>query len=247
MRYLLKQLVQQYLRLLTKIVIWRHQPIIIAVTGISNKTTTKMAIVERLRRLGIEARANPRSFNTEIGLPLAVLYIEPQGRSVAAWIKVLWQGTIIALLGRQFPKMLVLEFGISQRGDMKKLLNIVKPQAAVFTNVVLSDFNPQTTIDELTQEMIVLARAIPKTGLAVLNIDDVHLRSLIGVSPGQSVTYGFGEGADIRAVQIRQESDGLHWQVDNREYTLAKFGEHHLIAELAAEALIRHAHIRDLS
>jgi len=50
MRIMLKKLVERYLRFLTGIVIYRHQPDIIAIAGITSKTTTKKYIVDHLRQ-----------------------------------------------------------------------------------------------------------------------------------------------------------------------------------------------------
>jgi len=236
---MLKKLVERYLRFLTGIVIYRHQPDIIAIAGITSKTTTKKYIVDHLRQIGLDVRANPKSYNTEIGLPLAVLYVEVSGYAWKSWLKTIWQCTTIALFSKRFPKILVLEFGVSGVGDMKHLLNIVKPRIAVFTNIRPSDFNPNTTIDELNSEMLDLMKVILNNGLVIYNWDDNNLRALANQFSGQKISYGIGEGADIQATNIQQHLDGLSWAVYGQKRKTIKSGLHHIYAELAADAVAR--------
>jgi len=240
MRIIFRKFIELYLRWLTKLVIYRHRPDIIAVSGITNKTTTKKAIMERLAKQGLNVRGNPRSYNTEIGLPLAVLYLELSGYDFAAWLKTIWRALASALGGRAFPKVLVLEFGVSQPGDMKKLLKIVRPRVAVFTNIHPSSFNPNVNIDELTLEMAALIKAIPPNGFIIYNYDDDNLRLLAKDYARVKTSYGFDAKADVVATHLRQEPDGLYWETDGRSRFTAKFGEHHVYAELAADALNKH-------
>ena len=124
---LFKKFVQYYLKLFTKIVLWRHKPFIIAVAGTTNKTIVKEYILKFLReKYGEkEVRGNPRSYNTEIGLPLAILYLESGESSFWKWWKILIQAKLKALFSRKFPSKLVLELGVEKKGDMEYLLEMV--------------------------------------------------------------------------------------------------------------------------
>src|SRR3989339_1143710 len=131
MKNLFKKIIQHYLKLFTKIILWRHKPFIVAVAGSTNKTTTKDYILKFLReKYGEkEVRGNPKSYNTEIGLPLAILYLDSGESSALRWLKILVQAKMRALFGRKFPKKLVLELGVEEKGDMKPLLEMVRPDA----------------------------------------------------------------------------------------------------------------------
>ncbi|MFH0930164.1 MAG: hypothetical protein V1814_02835, partial [Candidatus Moraniibacteriota bacterium] len=87
MKKYFKLFVQFYLKILTKFVLWRHEPFVIAVAGSTNKTVAKEYILKFLReKYGEkEVRGNPRSYNTEIGLPLAILYLESGESSFWKW------------------------------------------------------------------------------------------------------------------------------------------------------------------
>jgi UDP-N-acetylmuramoyl-tripeptide--D-alanyl-D-alanine ligase len=91
---------------------WRREldAAVIGVTGSVGKTSTKQliaALVAPQRRVA----ANPANFNTEIGLPLAVLAAPP--------------GT----------EVLVLEMGMRGFGQIDELARIAEPDVGVITNV----------------------------------------------------------------------------------------------------------------
>ncbi len=91
---------------------WRRalDPAVIGVTGSAGKTSTKQLIAALLtphRRVA----ANPANFNTEIGLPLAVL-AAPEGTEV-----------------------LVLEMGMRGFGQIDELARIAEPDVGVITNI----------------------------------------------------------------------------------------------------------------
>ena len=87
MKKIFKSFVQCYLKLLTKFVLWRYKPFVIAVAGSTNKTVAKEYILKFLReKYGKkEVRGNPRSYTTEIGLPLAILSLESGESSFWKW------------------------------------------------------------------------------------------------------------------------------------------------------------------
>lgn len=244
MRRVAKKIIETYVRWLVWIAVLRHHPDIIAVSGITNKSTTKRAITERMLAQGVTVRSNPKSYNTEIGLPLAILYIEPADYTVAAWLRALWQGTINAFFGQQFPRLLVLEFGVSARGDMQRLLRIVRPRVAVLTNVQPSAFNPMVTLGELADEFRELVRKLPSNGFAIVNADDAHLKAIADEFPDRTFTYAIHVPAAVRAENVREAIDGQRFSVGGQEVHLSRFGEHHLYAYLAAEATCkRYAHV----
>ena len=91
---------------------WRLalDPAVIGVTGSVGKTSTKQliaALIAPHRRVA----ANPANFNTEIGLPLAVL-AAPEGTEV-----------------------LVLEMGMRGFGQIDELARIAEPDVGVITNI----------------------------------------------------------------------------------------------------------------
>ena len=108
--------------------------IVIGVTGSSGKTSTKEAIGNLFKiAFGDNCLVSSGNLNNEIGLPLALLgYREVPtawqypGVLMGAW----WRARNLRPKGAY-----VLEYAVDRPGDMDKLLDIIKPNIAVFTNI----------------------------------------------------------------------------------------------------------------
>ena len=92
----MRKCLQKILRFLSKSVLKKYKPVIIAVTGSVGKTSTKEAIYHVLKtQFGEkEVRRNQRNYNNEIGVPLTIFGLETGGRSIFLWffkiIKIIW-------------------------------------------------------------------------------------------------------------------------------------------------------------
>ncbi|MDH4226040.1 MAG: aminotransferase class I/II-fold pyridoxal phosphate-dependent enzyme, partial [Deltaproteobacteria bacterium] len=178
-----------YLNRLAKIYLRRKKPIIIAIAGNQGKTVLKRMISGLLRQK-YRVRANPRSYNTEIGLPLAVLGLEINPRSMVSIARTLTDATRTALWGRERPDILVLELGVRQPGDMAVLLQTVHPHWAVITNFFQDGQDPGEN-DLLTAEALALARGLPPENM-VISRDDPLLAPLWAGAGGMPMAMGRG-------------------------------------------------------
>jgi len=93
---------------------------------------------------------------------------------------------------------------------------------------------------------------LPFYGLAVLCADDEYVRSILEAVSRPVVTYGFGEGTDIRAVRVVR--DGLQSRYDalraGREplnLTINLPGRHNVLNSLAAVAVATELGIADVA
>src|SRR6185436_5331259 len=120
------------LRPAARVYLRRQRPRIVAVTGTSGKTTIKRALVELLAPR-LRVRANPLSYNTAIGLPLAVLGRDLDTRRPLAAARDLLHALATGYLDREPIDVMVLELGIRQPGDMQAHLEIVRPDVAIVT------------------------------------------------------------------------------------------------------------------
>ncbi len=189
MKKVVKFFVKHYLRLLSKALIFIHRPFVIAIAGSTNKTFAKEAINRNLHSLKYVVRSNPKSFNTEFGLPLAILNLPSGYGSISAWIKIMFEATG-RLFNTNFPKLLVLEFGVSFAGDMKYLLSIVRPNIAIITEITQRYLESFNDIDELIDEYRLLCRTVNKKNYLLLNYDNIWIRELSADSPSQVLYFG---------------------------------------------------------
>jgi UDP-N-acetylmuramate--alanine ligase len=119
----------------------------------------------------------------------------------------------------------------------------LQPLIAIVTNIdndhlVTHDGN----FERLKQSFVDFLHNLPFYGLAVVCFDDEHVRSILAGIGRPVVTYGLTEGADLRAVNIREH--GLQTQFDVERSAGKSFaitvnlpGTHNVLNSLAAIAV----------
>jgi UDP-N-acetylmuramoyl-tripeptide--D-alanyl-D-alanine ligase len=103
--------------------------------------------------------------------------------------------------GRRF---LVVEVAASSRGRVvADSARILRPDISVVTNVGLDHFRVLRTLDGVAAEKQSLIAQLAPGGTAVLNADDPRVDEMRGACSGRVVTFGTGEGAEVRAHDVR--------------------------------------------
>ena len=245
MKKLLRHLLAWYLASLARLLLLRERPTIIAVAGTVNKSFAVQAIAAELRGRGIAVETTPQHFNTDIGLPLAILGLPSGYDSYEASLSITPRA--MKALKRPLPAVLVLEMGIDRPGDMRALLRIVEPHIAVITDITQRYRENFGGLDKLAHEYGMLLEALPRSGLAVLNYDTMLVRDLAKASkaPLRYVSLGSVEGKDILRAAFTQMMDGIagtvHIDGQSEEFALPRFGRHHALSLLIARAVSAHA------
>lgn len=196
----MKLFVQKILKLMARTVLWRHRPCVIAITGSIGKTTTKDALYTILSSKHA-ARTNIGNYNNEFGVPLTIIGAPSGGRSLFGWLRVfgvwLWDVTI----AWNYPRVLVLEFGIDQVGDMAYLVSIAQPQMGVVTVVEGVHAEKFGSVATIAREKGMLVELLAADGVAVLNADDVRVAKMAGRTKARVHTYTTADAQDA-AVRI---------------------------------------------
>lgn len=105
---------------------------VVAITGSRGKTTVKEWLHILLDK---HTDRSPRSFNSQIGVPLSLLNML-----------------------RTPENSVVVEAGISRKGEMERLEDILKPQIVVFTSLTNEHADELGTLHDAAQEKILLAK-----------------------------------------------------------------------------------------
>ncbi|MDE2001299.1 MAG: hypothetical protein KGI60_01880 [Patescibacteria group bacterium] len=199
-------------RLIRRLAIWtirKYQPGVIAITGSVGKTSTKEAIFTVLSRHR-SVRANRRNFNNELGVPLTILGDYANVGGAWFWLKVIVSAIVRLLLPLKYPELLVLEYAVDKPGDMKYLVDIARPQIGVVT--AIGDIPVHVEFfsgpEALAREKAKIVESLASTGFAVLNFDDETVYDMRDRTRAHIMTYGFGEGADVRISNYEVRMDG---------------------------------------
>ena len=205
-----RSLAVRYLGMLARFYLWRRGPLVVAIAGNRGKTVFKRTLTELLER-GHAVRANPRSYNTDIGLPLAVLGLEINPRDWKAVLATLGAATLRALLHRERLDMLVLELGARQPGDMAALLRVVRPDWAIVTNLAVEGDADVAEPATMQDEMARLCRMLPP-GRLLVSADDELLSPVVAALAAEPLRFG--------AFRLRARDGGHDMSGQRGDYTI---------------------------
>jgi len=212
-RYRFRHLAVPYLQSLARIFLRRTRPKIIAIAGSRGKTVMKRILGELLERR-YRVRTNPRSYNTEIGLPLAVLDLEIDTHSTWTILHTLTRAAWTAFFSSEKPEILILELGVRQPGDMHQLLHTVRPDIAVLTNLTPSYSNDTAFLQTLQDEIRVLCREVGAHCHFLVDGDDPLLKEVIPVLPTPPVL--------LQRDQWSENGHGRRLQSSSQDYHVTR-------------------------
>jgi UDP-N-acetylmuramate--alanine ligase len=120
----------------------------------------------------------------------------------------------------------------------------LNPMIAIVTNIDNDHLGTHDgDFDRLKQSFVEFLHNLPFYGLAVLCVDDAHIRSILNKVNRPVVGYGFSEGADLRAENLRRDGLRTHFDVVRRAdnlrlpVTVNLPGIHNVLNSLAAIAV----------
>ena len=200
----MKKLLTALLKRLAKKTLKAYKPKVVAITGSVGKTSTRRAIEVALGG-SRKVRGSAGNYNNELGLPLAILNEEAKGKSLFGWIGVAWRGWKLSWGSKEYPEILVLEYGSDKPGDILYLTQIARPYISVVTAVGVAHAEALGTIEDIKEEKGTLVRALADDGIAILNGDDARVADMQHIAKGAVVTFGIGT-ADVHAENVSLET-----------------------------------------
>lgn len=190
----------------------------IGITGSSGKTTIKEAIAAILSRQAPTLKTHA-SYNNELGYPLTLLRMEDDHRYA------------------------VLEMGAERVGELTWLCEtIAKPDWSLINTVGAAHLAHFGSLERVAQAKSELVRVLSADDLAVLNADDERVAAMASHTKARVLTYGTGEGAQVRATDISNEQLGgshftLRYQDQAIPLRMHLPGMHGVTTALAAAAV----------
>lgn len=253
MKEILRQILIKILYKESELILKKHKPKVIAVTGTVGKTSTKDAIYTALREFEY-VRKSPKSFNSEIGIPLTILDVQNPGNDILGWVKVLLEGVLIAFFPSLYPKWLVLEVGTDKPGDIEEITKWLKPDVVVVTKLAPVPVHVEafSSPEMLFEEKGKLVQALKNGGTLILNADDERVMAFKELTNEKVMTFGKNSKADVWAEDYKlsyndeKVPQGVSFNVYSGDSTepvevglSGTLGEHNYYHVLAALTVVR--------
>jgi UDP-N-acetylmuramoyl-tripeptide--D-alanyl-D-alanine ligase len=198
---------------------------IIGVTGSAGKTGTKEALYAALdRSLPGGAHRSVKSYNNHTGVPLSLSRMPCEAR-----------------FG-------VFEMGMNHAGELAALTRLVRPHVAIVTTIASAHREFFASEEEIADAKGEIFQGLEPGGTAIVPFDSPHRERLIAAArphAAEIVTFGMGEGADVRArYAVRAPGGGtmvtasLPGEV-HLSYTISQPGDHWAANSLAVVAAVQ--------
>jgi UDP-N-acetylmuramoyl-tripeptide--D-alanyl-D-alanine ligase len=188
----------------------RVRPLVVAVTGSNGKTSTKEMIATILATR-FEVLRTTGNLNTETGVPLTILSLEPHHTA------------------------LVLEMGLQHAGDIARLAALARPSVGVITNIGVVHMEFFSAREDLARAKGELVAGLSEEGVAVLNADDQFYPLLAAMTSAKVTSFGVAHG-DYRVEGYRATGGGSQFSVRGVGVNLRLEGRHQATNAAAALA-----------
>jgi UDP-N-acetylmuramoyl-tripeptide--D-alanyl-D-alanine ligase len=158
---------------------WRNRFAVrvVGITGSTGKTIAKEVVADVLATV-LDVLRNEGNLNSETGLPMTLLRLEPQHR------------------------VAVLEMSMYTEGEIARLAEIARPEVGVVLAVHPTHLERAGSVEAIARAKSELPAALPRDGLAVLNADDAWVAAMREVTAAEVRTFGVANEADVRAEDV---------------------------------------------
>lgn len=192
------------------LVLRRHRPVVVAITGSVGKTSTKEMIAavlmhpEARRYVGVVDKS-PKSLNNETGLPLAVLRRTDHPITTNEYFRWLWRMPAVAMrtMQRPYPDLMILEVAIGLPGTVRRFAKIIRPTIAVVTTIGPAHLETFGSVEEIARQKSALIHDVPVDGLVILGSYNPHTAKM-GSQTRAKVVYADGRGRELARNAARE-------------------------------------------
>ena len=195
----------------------QFHPKVVGVTGSVGKTTTKQMTYAAIAGFGNTIKTEGNQ-NNELGLPRTLFRI-----------------------GKE-TEYAVVEMGMSHLGEIERLSQCARPDAGIITCIGVSHIGNLGSRENICKAKLEICAGLKNGAPLVLNGDDPFLRKAKLPGHVRPIWFSLGdEDADVCALNIRQEGDGMTFTLedgeeDTTEVHIPAMGRHNVANALAAYA-----------
>ena len=193
----------------------QFHPRVVGVTGSVGKTTTKQMCYAAIEGFGNTIKTEGNQ-NNELGLPRTMFRIGNE------------------------TEYAVVEMGMSHLGEIERLSRCARPDVGIITCIGVSHIGNLGSQENICKAKLEICAGLPEGAPLVLNGDDPFLRKAELPEHVRPVWFSLGdEGADVCALSIQQEADGMSFVLEDHEegtfmVHIPAMGRHNVANALAA-------------
>lgn len=213
MKKIVANLFLEYIRLLARIQLRKHNPVIVGITGSAGKTSARQAASIVLSLKGSVKESHKA--NSETGIPLNILGITVYRYSLIDWIGIAVLAPLKLLTNWQKFDYYIVEMGVDspyRPKNMSYLLSIIKPHIGIILNADLVHTEPfdhlvkDRSVDRRKRKLIELIAAEKgklvttmnsSSNVAIINYDQKEIRALAKRTKARILTFGRSKRADM--------------------------------------------------
>ncbi|MBM7663147.1 UDP-N-acetylmuramoyl-tripeptide--D-alanyl-D-alanine ligase [Bacillus mesophilus] len=188
---------------------------VVGVTGSNGKTSTKDMIFSVLSTQ-YKVQKTEGNFNNHYGLPLTILKT------------------------KEDTEVLVLEMGMSSRGEIELLSKLSEPDVAVITNIGESHIQDLGSREEIAEAKLEITAGLKKNGSFIYMGDEPLLQERVErYEDIKLIPFGQESTNEYYPIFIKQEANGTSFTTNkaSRPFFIPILGRHNVYNALAAIAV----------
>lgn len=194
---------------------------VIGITGSFGKTSTKNIVGSILAKKQ-PTLISPASYNTPMGLTMTI-------------------DKELSNLYRYF----VAEMGAYKPGEIRELVNLVKPKYGIVTSVGHQHLETFKSIENVTKTKMELIEGLPTNGLGIINYDNEYIRNYQIKNDVKVLTYSLqDDSCDIYGFDIKYQEQCMEFKFKLHKQTYScstkLLGRHNVENIMAAILLADH-------
>ncbi len=220
-----RKILQIILGIITKGIIKKYNPKVVAVTGSAGKTSTKNAVSYFLKNY-FSVRKSVGNLNTEFGAPLVFIGCqEGGGNSFVNWLKIILSGfKLILFKDVNYPKIVIVEMGADKPGDISYLTKMVKPHISIVTLIgkIPVHLENYENLNQLISEKSKIVEILNENDYSVLNFDDIEVKRMKEKTKSKTIFFGFDETSEIKISdfeynQDNEKNNGISFKIEYKD------------------------------
>lgn len=206
------------LQKLAKAVLNTHKPYVVGVTGSNGKTTVK-DMLEAVLSTKFKTYKTQGNLNNHWGLPMTILSMPDD------------------------TDLLILEMGMSAKGEISLLSSIANPDVAVITNIGESHLLQLGSRENIAKAKMEIVEGLKANGSLIIDGDE----SLLSSVKSRAISCGYSASNDLQINEVEQLPKGYNFTLANESdpFQIQLLGKHNIKNALFSIAAARKLGITD--